>query len=422
MRKTKTYRQIVLLGLLTVLLLTAACTRYNFDSEEEECYLDIYVYPPDRPIVTRADIDYQNANELESAVYSLQIWVFKHDTGETLGYLETVPSFTQNESKYRMNVSPAIVTGNDRTVDVYVLANVNENTCGLPSFTRFTTRDELDEAVISGTYFGVGTPGSETSPLTMAVPSGGLPMSGVLKNAPVAGSYPALRIGTDDQMATVKLARTVSKMRIILCRVHGESPAEQLHSITGIQIDGGQIPKEEYLMLGDQFNNALNPSEPLASSRIRINAEAGYENGAVNYGAITHEKIGQIPIVENPLVYVYNSKDYGTPQAYEDAIRAAAHPATGEPTLLDLGVTYLRESDQKLKGTISYKTEEDNVNGAEPKTISFNMDRAGDFTRDHSWIVYAFFSGGKLQVFNVVQVGIREWTPGRSENHDVYNW
>ena len=416
MQKTKTYRQIALLGLLTVLLLTAACTRYNFDSEEEECYLDIYVYPPDRPVVTRADLDYTKERETEGSVNTLQIWVFKSTTGELLGYLE--PDMPFNYDKFRMSVSPTIVNGNDRSVDVYVLANVTARTCG-HTFNRQTTRQQLDAATISGTHFGVGTLGSNPATLTQEVPLGGLPMSGVLKNAPVVGSYPALRIsnGIDDEMAKVKLARVVSKLRIVLCRVENDdnNPAAQLHSIDGIQIDGGQIPTHEYLMLDEPFNNSLNPSEPLAASRIRI--QDTYESAPISFGAVAVESI---PVVDDPLDYLYNSTKFASLEAYETKIIEWSHPVSERPaTLLDLGVTYLRESDKRLTGAITYKTED---NLETPKIATFQMDRAGDFTRDHSWIVYAFFSGGRLQVFNVVQVGIKTWTVGNTYEREFYNW
>lgn len=399
-----------------VLLLTAACTRYNFDSEEEECYLDIYVYPPDRPVVTRADINYQDANASESTVNTLQIWVFKHDTGELLGYLE--PNMPFNYDKFRMSVSPTIVTGNDRTVDVYVLANVTTTTCGL-TFNRQTTRQQLDNATISGAHFGVGTLGTNPATLTQAVPAGGLPMSGVLKDAPVVGSYPALRIsnGINDEMAKVKLARAVSKLRVVLCRVENDNnnPALQLHSIDGIQIDGGQIPTQEYLMLDEPFNNSLNPSEPLAASRIRILNT--YESAPISFGAVNLADIPVVPENHSPLDYLYNSTKFESLEKYEEKINEWTTGDSKE--LLDLGVTYLRESDKRLTGAITYKTEDNLEN---QKTATFQMDRAGDFTRDHSWIIYAFFSGGRLQVFNVVQVGIKTWTVGNTYEREFYNW
>ena len=411
------YRQIGRLSLLLLLLAMTACSSEDRQdvSDEQHCYLDIYVYSPDRPMVTRADIGYYSETEAEGAVHSLQIWIFRHHDGEPLGYLEAAPTATElsNGHQYRITVTPSIAEGNDRSVDVYVLSNVPSETYGL-RLDRNSTRAYLDAAVIKDSYFGV-------SSLQKGVPDVGLPMSGVLKNAPVAGSYPALRIGTEDHMSTVKLARTVSKMRVVVCRIAADSnepESSQLREIEYIQINGGQIPNEEYLMLSEPFNASLNPMDPFAGSRMHIKRTYGddrdYETTAFSFGPLEPDDIPEA----DPLEYIYNSKKYPTPQHYEDAIIKAAHPTDGtDAKLKDLGVTYLRESDKKLEGEVKYTTKD----GAS-KIVDFAMDRAGDFTRDHSWIVYVFFAGGKLQVFNVVQVGIKEWTTGKTEDHEVYNW
>lgn len=409
--------------MLLLLAMTACSSEDRQDvSDEQHCYLDIYVYSPDRPMVTRADIGYYSETEAEGAVHSLQIWIFRHHDGVPLGYLEAAPTANElsNGHQYRITVTPSIAEGNDRSVDVYVLSNVSAETCGL-TFNRYNTRFDLDAAVIEGSYFGVRPRQEGISPVQQTVPSGGLPMSGVLKNAPVSGSYPALRIGTEDHMSTVKLARTVSKMRVVVCRIAADSnepESSQLREIEYIQINGGQIPNEEYLMLSEPFNASLNPMDPFAGSRMHIKRTYGddrdYETTAFSFGPLEPDDIPEA----DPLEYIYNSKKYPTPQHYEDAIIKAAHPTDGtDAKLKDLGVTYLRESDKKLEGEVKYTTKD----GAS-KTVDFAMDRAGDFTRDHSWIVYVFFAGGKLQVFNVVQVGIKEWTTGKTEDHEVYNW
>jgi thiamine pyrophosphate-dependent acetolactate synthase large subunit-like protein len=86
-------------------------------------------------------------------------------------------------------------------VDVYAVANAASATD--MSLGEATTRSELDAVTISGATFGA-------SPLTMAVPAAGLPMSGVLKSASVTGSYPVLNI------STLTLTRAVSKHNFLV--------------------------------------------------------------------------------------------------------------------------------------------------------------------------------------------------------------
>ena len=42
--------------LLLLAVLLSACHSSDEDSPEQDCYLDIHVYAPDRPIVTRGDV------------------------------------------------------------------------------------------------------------------------------------------------------------------------------------------------------------------------------------------------------------------------------------------------------------------------------------------------------------------------------
>lgn len=50
------------------------------------------------------------------------------------------------------------------------------------------------------------------------------------------------------------------------------------------------------------------------------------------------------------------------------------------------------------------------------------MDKAGDFTRNHSWTVLVMFEGGKLRILNVVNIAVREWNNKNTDPHEVYNW
>ena len=86
--------------------------------------------------------------------------------------------------------------------------------------------------------------------------------------------------------------------------------------------------------------------------------------------------------------------------------------ADGKTT--EIGPFYLRESEKKLVGSITYQ-----IVGNSEKTSPFNMDAAGDFTRNHTWIVYAYHSGGGYLQMSTLYV--KNWNE-RNVNHDVYNW
>ena len=79
-----------------------------------------------------------------------------------------------------------------------------------------------------------------------------------------------------------------------------------------------------------------------------------------------------------------------------------------------MGRFYLRESDKKIKGTITYT-----IGSGEEKHASFMMANEKDFSRNHTWIVFGYFAGKEtLQVYSV---DVTEWTES-SISHEVYNW
>ena len=83
--------------------------------------------------------------------------------------------------------------------------------------------------------------------------------------------------------------------------------------------------------------------------------------------------------------------------------------------LTPVGQFYLRESDKKITGTITYTVGSSTTELSAP----FTMSEAGDFSRNHTWIVYGFFAGkDNLKVFSV---DVNDWTESSGER-EVYNW
>lgn len=376
--------------LLLVLVLLTACKSSDEENRpEEDCYLNIYVYAPDRPIVTRGDVGEITPADAESKVHNLQIWVFKSGNGALVGYLPATPTFLNEatgQEMYRMKVDKKFADAPE-AVDVYVVANAAS--CGLTTLNEGTSRADLDAANISTIdntdYFGTSTPVSSVDT------DKGLPMSAVLKNQPIQGSYPALRIGTQDQISVLQLTRAVSKLRFVLCQSNDNS-GKELVRINSISLNGDQIPNSTWYIPREVNSYANN-----------------YSSSAIDYGSIEGTRI---PKVADPLIYLYETQ---TAQKYEDKINEAVSAGY----LLETGLTYLRESDRQLTGTIQY-TETGSEN---PKTVEFSMAAPGDFLRNHSWIVYIFYMGSTIHVHVVTHIGMRAWdSAGDEKNVYVYNW
>ena len=356
--------------------------------EEEPTMLSFYVYAPEHPIVTRGNAGESDASDDEARVNSLQIWVFEHEyddlakNGKLVAYYEPTSTDNLNNAQgdvYQVPVSRSFADRRPR-VDVLVLANVTENTHG-KKYDKNTSREELQKAVLDNNHFG-------TDALKNSVPPDGLPMSGVLLNQPVTGEKPVLRIGTDySEMATVRLVRMVSKLRFVFSSLTGSNV-----QITGITIDAGLMASEEFLFLNG----------PYTGRNFRVSQY-------LNYDAILLAQSVGVYGTTNPLDFIF-IEGVESPQEYESRINTAV----AESKATSIGPYYLHESDKLITGKVKYK-----VGNGDEKTAEFKMAEAGDFSRNHTWLIYAYYGDAVLN-FNLVDVN--RWTDRDVRNHDVYNW
>ena len=385
-----------LLWLLCSILTVLLCACSSDDGEEEAAgvaaealhkqkKLAIYVYAPEQAATatklaaqTRADVGEVDAITDEGTIKSLQIWIYEWETGNYVGYFSTSDVTALNEGQgttYQIPVSDEFAAAKPY-VSVYVMANVTNANCGVGTLNKETTRDQLLEgAKITAGHFGLGT-------LVKIVPDDGLPFAGMLTGQPVVGDAPALRVGTTSQVSTVQLTRAVSKLRFVFAKTAGEAAV----SIKSIKLNVGMIPDVEYLF-----------KTPVSMT---------YNTAAVE---LLSTPIDDIAETADPTDYLYTDQEA---QAYENLIYEAASKETPEVTVR--GPIYLRESDRQLTGTITYT-----IDGGSEQTVGYAMQQAGDFSRNHTWIVYAYYAGsGNLQVESLY---VKDWST-KEINHQFYNW
>ena len=388
-------RHIYLLQWLLCSILTVLCAACSSGDDAEEngatglshkqAKLAIYVYAPEQAAAkrnaaqTRADVGEVDAIIDEGTIDSLQIWIYESATGNYVGYFSTKDVTALNEGQgttYQIPVTDAFAAAKPN-VDVYVMANVTNANCGVETGTlnKETTRAALLEgAKINAGHFGL-------EQKTRTVPDDGLPFAGKLTTQPVVGDAPALRVG-QNQVATVQLIRAVSKLRFVFAKTTGEATV----NIKSIKMSAGMIPDEEYL-----FKTPTSMTYNTAESEL------------------LKDPITDIAETADPTLYLYTDQ---SAQAYENLINEAANKQPKEVTVE--GPIYLRESDKQLAGTITYA-----IGGGAEQTVPFAMQQAGDFSRNHTWIVYAYYGGsGNLQVQSIY---VKDWST-KEMNHDLYNW
>mgnify|MGYP007022097742 CR=1 FL=1 len=123
----------------------------------------------------------------------------------------------------------------------------------------------------------------------------------------------------------------------------------------------------------------------------------------------------QIPVSAYPAQYAYDpdNEDQVKGQAYEKLINDGI--TAGD--LGQVGRFYLRESSEKVLGKIYYKIGTgENIT---EKSAAFSMTDRGDFSRNHTWIVYGYFAG--KETLKVSWVNVTDWDES-STMYDIYNW
>lgn len=371
-----------------MLMMTGACSSSDDEGEQEgvaakkPAMLAIYVYAPEQTAaaarqaeVTRADVgDVNVSSAAEGEIKSLQLWIYESESGAYVGYLDTkdgeLASLNNGEGAlYQIPVSDDFASRKPY-VNVYVQANVKAANCGVGVLNDETIHGDLmNGAKITSDYFGLGN-------LVTSVPDEGLPMAGKLALQPVVGDAPALRVGSMSAVSTVQLTRAVSKLRFVFAKTTGQPTV----SITSIKMNAEMIPDVEYL--------------------FKTPASMSYNTSAAS---LLQNPIADIAPTADPTQYLYFDQEA---QAYENLINGA--------NLTVRGPIYLRESDKQLSGTISYK-----IDGGTEQTADFQMQQAGDFLRNHTWIIYAYYAGsGRLQVQSLY---VKDWS-GKEMSHNFYNW
>lgn len=360
---------------LSALLLAGACSRLD----EPKAALNIYVRLPEE-MTTKAVTDWSTLFTRETRINDLKIWVFLNEAtdaslpaGKLLGYLEPKQLNVVSGKVQKFTIP---LDKNDaakiKKVDVYVLAN--NSSFQLDALDANASRADLDALVLSGTQFGIT---ANNNPTNLGVTdSKGLPYTAVGKGLTLSGSATNLSVENE----TLQLVRAVSKIQFVFSQImlaSGDKPVP--FSITGLELNSGQIPVQEYLF-----------KESTASYKIG--------NSYVNQTLFFPDLPSKSDIVgnTNPSSYAFDSSNE-TSQEYQDRI----FEALLEGKLTGYAPCYLRESDNALKGKISYTL------GNTAKELEFSMSANDKFTRNSCWVLYFYINNNSLSL----SVSYTPWNP-----------
>lgn len=392
-------------GMLMLLLVFTACSSESGDGAQEskeKPVLKIYLFAPESPIITRAENGWVSPSADEKRISTLDVWVFEHNEDhKPVSYIHLANLAFDGSMEVSMEISDDFANNvNKPHVDIYVVANVASSNCGL-SLGRSSTPEQLTAALIEhksdgGDFFGL------TSPVT-SVPVEGLPMSGFLLNQEITGTAPVF---SANKTQNVKLVRAVSKVRFVFSK----STVAPVISDLSIKFDNQMLPKSEYLFL-----EGIYPEKKIHIKNDVYEPESNETNTPIVSG-VSGDAINSCA---DPASYIFTTE---SGQQYENKIDAGLVEQTIEDVTRPAEISevrrfYLRESDKQLRGTISYTA--GSGGNATPKSADFVMNAAGDFTRNHTWIVYGYFLGSGELILNAV--ALKDWEDN-PESDNIYNW
>ena len=356
----------LILGALALLLLLPGCRRTDPSAQVQEGpTLEVAIQFPYVPATKAGELP---ATIEENKIHSLSIWVFRSEDHTRVGeplILTEESDFPKSGGirRYQFSVDWNFVNSHP-DVDVFVLANAASIGCDLGASSTYeqitaASFGYSDEDDCFGTH----------SYTTSVDPDKGLPMSGMKTHVKVYGSAPQMKVDP------ITLVRAVSRLRMVLCRTKTDGIAQEDEvSVSGITFYKEQIPLREYVFT--EGTTGVIP--PYTSADFYFPGPA---------------KIERNPVPED-LIYVNQD-----PDEYQQMLDSACE--AGE--LTDLGYVYLRESDKRIFGRVDYT-----ING-KARSREFAMSAPGDFARNHTWTLFAYFmSGRNLQVSLVSS----PWTKG----------
>lgn len=374
--------------MFAMLCLVTSCSKSEESPfEEQNTLLTIYLEAPKS--ATRADEGTVTGTADENGLYQTYIWVFdsSHEDDATAAPVGSITQNLNGATSATLQVSiDRDVISRAPNLDVFVVANVESVPSAYYSMGPDNppiTRKRLKEMIFG--KISINTRDFDdfgTSQPTHAPESGkGVPMSQYALNQKVINS------GVLDKPVNLALQRAVSKIRFAFARRTGVENV----TVTGITLNDELIPTTTCLFPSQPTNASDPESVALAKRTPNLPDGVTYEDGFA-YGTSLPDD--QILPHDDPASLAMGSTEDA--QAYLDRLKTAFGTYTSS---LNYGLTYLRETGKKLTGTIRYKLGEDEY------SAPFEMAEAGDFTRNHEYLVYAYFEKSGLNV----TVSVMDW-------------
>ena len=302
--------------------------------------------------------------DTEEKITSIRVWAFKSDTDRATATPIGFKSETNLSVKGSHNVSMMITRKNAENlgkIDLYILLNAESEGVLDGKDCIKMTRADLEKLVIKN-QFGITAEGTAQ---TTVVPQAGLPISRVIKELDVTNNIKDNATDAALHSINIPLIRAVSKLHFFFTRKDVKDTEGVV--VTKIEVNENVIPTQSSVF-PTATTDANKETEGLTGDLTSLT----YLSQKMTFGSVATENIRPVP---DPTSYIRK------PDQTADAYITQLSGVTTECHL-----SYLRETDKDLTGTIYYKLDK---SGAEKQT-PFSIPKA---YRNHEMVVYGYFLG-----------------------------
>lgn len=300
----------------------------------------------------------------EEKITSIRVWAFKSDTDRETATPIGFKSETNLSVKGSHKVSMMITRKNAENlgkIDLYILLNAESEGVLDGRNCIKMTRADLENLVIKN-QFGITAEGTAQ---TTVVPQAGLPISRVIKELDVTNNIKDNATDAALHSINIPLIRAVSKLHFFFTRKNVKDTEGV--EVTKIEVNENVIPTQSSV-----FPTATTDDNKETEGLTGDLTSLTYLSQKMTFGSVATKDIGP---VSDPTSYI--RKPGQTAEAYITQLRGVT---------TECHLSYLRETDKELTGTIYYKL---NKSGAVKQT-PFSISKA---YRNHEMVVYGYFLG-----------------------------
>lgn len=300
----------------------------------------------------------------EEKITSIRVWAFKSDTDRAtatpIGFKSETNLSAQGSHKVSMMITRKNAENLDK-IDLYILLNAESEGVLDGKDCIKMTRADLENLVIKN-QFGIT---ADSTAQTTVVPQAGLPISRVIKELDVTNNIKDNATEAALHSINIPLIRAVSKLHFFFTR-------KDVKDTEGVEVTRIEVNENVIPIQSSVFPTATTDANKETEGLIGDLTSLLYLSRKIKFGSVATEDIKP---VQDPTSYI--RKPGQTAEDYITQLRRAT---------IDCHLSYLRETDKELTGTIYYKLDK---SGAEKQT-PFSIPKA---YRNHEMVVYGYFLG-----------------------------